>query len=371
MSWKRRRTRWRWGCCAIPAARISARAASSTPPSKRFPIHHILSSTTPETLAQVPVAKRDGKQLVLGDVAELAWGPQGMVGDAVINDGPGLMLIVEKYPWGNTLEVTRAVEAALERDEAWPARRGDRYQDLSPGGIHRRVHRQPVPRTDSGLHSRRRRGFRLPLRMAYGADLHRGHAAVAAGGRARALLERLDTQHDGAGGLRDRAWRRGRRRDPRRREHHAAPPRAPRRGRYAIHRPHHPRSVARSAESDLLRDADRRDCRRPGVLHAGAVGRVLQAAHFRLCDGDPRVAGCRGDDHAGAVPVPAAQRLACRQGIAAVRMAGAHLRSGARPDDRTRRLRPTSPSRSSRWLASRPGRSWGIRCCRRSRSGIS
>ena len=81
---------------------------------RRLPIHHILSSTTPETLAQVPVAKRDGKQLVLGDVAKLAWGAQGMVGDAVINDGPGLMLIVEKYPWGNTLEVTRAVEATLE-----------------------------------------------------------------------------------------------------------------------------------------------------------------------------------------------------------------------------------------------------------------
>ena len=81
---------------------------------QRFPIHHILSSTTPETLAQVPVAKRDGKQLVLGDVAQLVWGSQGMVGDAVINDGPGLMLIVEKYPWGNTLEVTRGVESALE-----------------------------------------------------------------------------------------------------------------------------------------------------------------------------------------------------------------------------------------------------------------
>jgi CzcA family heavy metal efflux pump len=83
-------------------------------PDRRLPIHHILSSTTPETLAQVPVARRDGKELVLGDVAKLAWGPQGMIGDAVINDGPGLMLIVEKYPWGNTLEVTRAVEAALE-----------------------------------------------------------------------------------------------------------------------------------------------------------------------------------------------------------------------------------------------------------------
>ena len=57
----------------------------------------------------------DGKPLTLGDVAELEWGPQGMIGDAVINDGPGLMLIVEKFPWGNTLDITRGVEAALER----------------------------------------------------------------------------------------------------------------------------------------------------------------------------------------------------------------------------------------------------------------
>ena len=36
------------------------------------------------------------------------------IGDAVINDGPGLLLIVEKHPWGNTLDVTRKVEEALE-----------------------------------------------------------------------------------------------------------------------------------------------------------------------------------------------------------------------------------------------------------------
>ena len=83
-------------------------------PEQRLAVHHILASTTPETLAQIPVAKRDGKQLVLGDVAKLEWGRQGMIGDAVINDGPGLMLIIEKYPWGNTLEVTKGVEAAIE-----------------------------------------------------------------------------------------------------------------------------------------------------------------------------------------------------------------------------------------------------------------
>ena len=32
----------------------------------------------------------------------------------MINDGPGLMLIVEKLPWGNTLEVTEGVEEALQ-----------------------------------------------------------------------------------------------------------------------------------------------------------------------------------------------------------------------------------------------------------------
>ena len=81
---------------------------------QRLEVRHNLTSTTPETLAQVPIAVRDGKQLVLSDVAKLEWSPQGMIGDAVINDGPGLMLIVEKFPWGNTLDVTRGVEAALE-----------------------------------------------------------------------------------------------------------------------------------------------------------------------------------------------------------------------------------------------------------------
>ena len=87
-------------------------------PNQRMEIRLTSASQTPETLAKVPVGDakhaKHGKQLVLGDVANLKFGPQGMIGDAVINDGPGLMLIVEKFPWGNTLEVTRGVEAALD-----------------------------------------------------------------------------------------------------------------------------------------------------------------------------------------------------------------------------------------------------------------
>jgi CzcA family heavy metal efflux pump len=84
-------------------------------PNQRLGIQFAISAgMTPETLARVPVERRNGAPLLLGDVAELVWGPQGMVGDAIINDGPGLMLIVEKFPWGNTLAVTQGVEAALE-----------------------------------------------------------------------------------------------------------------------------------------------------------------------------------------------------------------------------------------------------------------
>ena len=52
--------------------------------------------------------------LKLGDVARVVEGHQLPIGDAIINDGPGLLLIVEKQPQGNTLDVTRNVEKALE-----------------------------------------------------------------------------------------------------------------------------------------------------------------------------------------------------------------------------------------------------------------
>jgi Cu/Ag efflux pump CusA len=52
---------------------------------------------------------------VLSDVADVVEDTWPLIGDAVINDGEGLMLIVEKLPWGNTLDVTRGVEAAVNQ----------------------------------------------------------------------------------------------------------------------------------------------------------------------------------------------------------------------------------------------------------------
>ncbi len=82
-------------------------------PNQRLNIHHAVPITSPAELGEIVVDERDGKPLRLADVAEVSEGEQPLIGDAVINDGPGLMLIVEKLPWANTLDVTRGVEQAL------------------------------------------------------------------------------------------------------------------------------------------------------------------------------------------------------------------------------------------------------------------
>jgi CzcA family heavy metal efflux pump len=83
-------------------------------PNQRFTIRHILPIVNPGDLSNVAVRTAAGKTIRLADVADMTIDHQLLGGDAVINDGPGLMMIVEKLPWGNTLEVTRGVEEALE-----------------------------------------------------------------------------------------------------------------------------------------------------------------------------------------------------------------------------------------------------------------
>ncbi len=89
-------------------------------PNQRLQVRHTppvvqkSDKVTTDALADVPLAVRDGKQLLLKDVAKVVIDHQPMIGDAIINDGPGLLLIVEKFPWGNTLRVSQEVEKALD-----------------------------------------------------------------------------------------------------------------------------------------------------------------------------------------------------------------------------------------------------------------
>ncbi|HYR90374.1 MAG TPA: efflux RND transporter permease subunit [Terriglobia bacterium] len=67
-----------------------------------------------DELQNVPVTFRNGSPIRVRDVARVVEGFPQPIGDAVINDGPGILLIVEKQPAGNTLDVTHNVEAALD-----------------------------------------------------------------------------------------------------------------------------------------------------------------------------------------------------------------------------------------------------------------
>jgi CzcA family heavy metal efflux pump len=81
---------------------------------QRFSIQHVPSVVTPDDLRKVVLVGQNGKLIPLGDIAEVVKDHQPLFGDAVVNDGPGLLLVVEKFPWANTLDVTRGVEQALE-----------------------------------------------------------------------------------------------------------------------------------------------------------------------------------------------------------------------------------------------------------------
>jgi CzcA family heavy metal efflux pump len=83
-------------------------------PNQRLAISHVPDIYQADDLAQVTVTTRNGIPIQLGDLANVTEGFPPPIGDAIINDGPGLLLIVEKQPQANTLEVTRAVEQVLE-----------------------------------------------------------------------------------------------------------------------------------------------------------------------------------------------------------------------------------------------------------------
>ena len=73
---------------------------------------------SPEDLAKVAVTSPhlllSGRSMALGDVAETTFAHSPVIGDAIVSGGrPGLMLVIEKFPGANTLEVTRNVEQAL------------------------------------------------------------------------------------------------------------------------------------------------------------------------------------------------------------------------------------------------------------------
>jgi CzcA family heavy metal efflux pump len=80
---------------------------------QRVGLRHVLPITTPHDLSQVTMEEESGA-LQLGDVATIVESHQPLIGDARNDKDFGLMLVIEKFPGANTLEVTRGVESALD-----------------------------------------------------------------------------------------------------------------------------------------------------------------------------------------------------------------------------------------------------------------
>ncbi|TWU54470.1 Cobalt-zinc-cadmium resistance protein CzcA [Rubripirellula tenax] len=98
---------------------------------QRLALRHVPAIYTPEQLGEIVIAFRGasgngqlpatttttpaspGTPLRIKDIAEVAYDYAPPIGDAIINSRLGLLLIVEKQPWANTLDVTQNVEKAM------------------------------------------------------------------------------------------------------------------------------------------------------------------------------------------------------------------------------------------------------------------
>jgi Cu/Ag efflux pump CusA len=79
---------------------------------QRIGVQHVLPITTPEDLGQVPIQGAAGN-LLLKDVATVSTDHQPLIGDALLSNEAELLLVIEKFPETNTMDVTRGVDEVL------------------------------------------------------------------------------------------------------------------------------------------------------------------------------------------------------------------------------------------------------------------
>jgi CzcA family heavy metal efflux pump len=106
-------------------------------PNQRLNLRTVLPIVTPADLAQVPIEAAPAPAALadpgaatdedapeadvpppppvrLGDVADVVENHQPLLGDGAVNGELGVMLIVEKLPWADTVELTHGVEKVIE-----------------------------------------------------------------------------------------------------------------------------------------------------------------------------------------------------------------------------------------------------------------
>ena len=319
----------------------------------------------PTELGKVPVEGTGGK-LRLTDVADIKVDHQPLIGDAVVNDGDGLLLVVEKFPGANTLEVTKGVEDALEKLQPGLSGLQHRHVRLPAGDLDRGRDRQPDARAD---HRRRAAGagpgrllfewrtvlvalVTIPVSLVAAAlvldALGETFNAISFAGLAVAIVVVIDEAVVGA------------RTSPRRlRQHREAGATGSR---------HRAGGLARAAQPARVRDTDRAAGDRADRGHGGPARRLLRAAGAGLRARGRRGDARRADRHPALALLlfsrgrPAASRRCCGASRRATTALSTVLAPAARGAHRRRRLRrrPAWPccrcSARRRSLVQGPGR---------------
>ena len=87
----------------------------------RLQVQHDIPILTDQDIARLPIVERNGDVLRLEDVADVVIDTPPLMGDGVINDREGLLLVVQKLPWANTADVTAGLDEAIaELEQALP-----------------------------------------------------------------------------------------------------------------------------------------------------------------------------------------------------------------------------------------------------------
>src|SRR5215216_4030363 len=80
---------------------------------RRLNVRHVQPIVGPEQLGKVPVVSRGGRVVRLSELGTVREDHQPVWGAGVVNEGSGLLLIVQKFRGANTMEVTEGVEQAV------------------------------------------------------------------------------------------------------------------------------------------------------------------------------------------------------------------------------------------------------------------
>lgn len=91
---------------------------------QRFTLKVTGQPQSPEQLKQIVVKNFNGQPLLLGDVADIDYGPEAPIGAAQIGGQPGIVMMIIGQYGANTLSVTRAVERELQQFQPLFAKQG-------------------------------------------------------------------------------------------------------------------------------------------------------------------------------------------------------------------------------------------------------